>query len=794
MTKTRLPLLLPASGWVGGIGLIYGDFLQLAWSPWFALLLIGLAFWKPARVFCLALCLGLFWASITLLWNAHQLAVDDTWVGEPVRVTASIQHIEQQPGRLRLLLQEIERADGTLLNGQARVSWYMQHDIPQIQIGSRITSQVRFRRPANFYNPGAFDYQSYCFDKQIALIGSVRGDPEIIHDDARVFHQIRQRIRQSASQLPAAQGGVILALLLADRSQIPINISDHFMASGASHLLAISGLHIGLVAGWAFFLCRWTLTRREAWIVTLPIQKICLGVGLMVACVYALLAGWPLPAQRATMLLAGAVLAWLLQLRSAPMNTLIAALILILFWDPAAVSSVSLWLSFAATAALLLWAGKQMDRPAMQPLKWIIAMLWISLLAALATLPLIAHAFERISTYTLLANALLVPLFGLVVLPLALLGEFAAACGFQEFSQSLMDLAGTALSPGLQYIQMLYSWPGAKLFIPSPALWASILYITGLILAGRLWLQSQRRGASVAAIISLAAYLVLIVPERSPEQVNFIAWDVGQGASSSLLLPDGHVMVVDAPGYPGSRLNGGSTVAASLRSLGIAHIDVFVVSHAQYDHMGGAERLLDQVRNINELWLADIPANREKQRMVRMLERMRNSGATIRWLSAGDAIDLDGMSVHVLWPPKDFSRTNGNNASLVLSVRLPNVSILLPGDIEKQAEMAMLNQGFPAHDLSLIPHHGSKTSSSRAWVEAVQAPHVIAQTGRGNAYGFPKPEIVKRYTDRGYEIWDTKDGAVIAISNAAGWRLHTWRNEWNISNRMFALQWWLGHI
>ena len=787
--------MLPAASWAAGIGLIYGDWLPLPWIVWLAPILLTFALWKPARVVSLGMCLGLIWASAMLFWNAGRMAADDTWLDGSVRITASIQGMQRQPGRLRLDLRDVVREDGFELNGLVRLSWYFRRGGPPpdyLRAGDEISAEARFRRPRNFHNPGGFDYQAYCFDEQIVLLGSIRGSPEIIAHNAGMLDLMRQRIRQAVSMLSPAQAGVIQALLLADRSQIPVHASDTFMASGAAHLLAISGLHVGLVAAWAFFLCRWLLTRREAWIIAMPVQKICLSFGLAASCAYATLAGWPLPTERAVLLFAAAVLAWWLRVRSAPINSLLAALMLILCWDPVAIASISLWLSFTATTALLIWAGRQ-DAPSMRPVTWLKAMLWISLLAALATLPLIAFAFERISTYTLLANALLVPLFSLLVLPLALLAEIAAICGFAESAATLMRFAGQALTPGMAFIDMLYTWPGAKLFIPSPPWWSSILYAAGLIYAGRRWLTHHRLHASLAAGLTLATYLLLVTPERPLDQPRFIAWDVGQGASSSLLLPDGGVTVVDAPGYPGSRFNGGSTVAAGLRSQGLAHIDVLVASHAQYDHMGGAERLLEQVRGIGELWLADIPANHKHSRMQKLLASMRQAGVSIRWLAQGDMVQFGDAPVQVLWPPRGFSAANTNNASLVLSVQMSDGSILLSGDIEKQTEAALLDEGITEHALALMPHHGSKTSSTPAWIKTVNPEHVIAQSGQDNAYGFPRPAIVKRYANHGSRVWDTKQGAVMAIASANGWRLRTWRDE-GVNNRAFALQWRLSHL
>ena len=272
-----------------------------------------------------------------------------------------------------------------------------------------IKASLKLHQPRNRLNPGAFDYKTYCFDRQISLIGSAK-NVGFINSNIPLLEQVRRRIVESlpfqdvSGTDPGHTSGIIRALLLADRNHISTKVQDSFAAAGAAHLLAISGLHVGMVAGWAFVIVWWLLTRREAWIVHLPVRKIALTSGLLMALFYATIAGWPITAQRSVLMMAAAILAWWLRNRSEPLNTMLAALTVLLLIDPAAIVSVSLWLSFVAVAALLIWAGYGYDKGAEKEAKgsvsylwkWGAGVFWVSLLATMVTLPIIADLYVKL--------------------------------------------------------------------------------------------------------------------------------------------------------------------------------------------------------------------------------------------------------------------------------------------------------------------------------------------------------------------------------------------------------------
>ncbi len=797
----RLPLLLPAIGWVIGLISLRSDYLPLSALAWFASALLLVSRFRRLRVFFLACLAGLVWGGMALFMDAGTVAVDASWLDEKIMITADVAEVQARSNSVRLTLDEMRRQDGFALAGRVFLYGYGNRDRinrwATLKPGDRIEGSVSLHPPENSANPGSFDYQTYCFDHHIALIGSISGDIRIISSRQSWLDGLRQQTRKILEPLDRNQAGILLALLLADRSLIPNHIQEAFSASGAAHILAISGLHIGIVALWTFVLCWWLFTRREGWIVRLPVRKCCLAIGLLVACGYALLAGWPLPTQRAVFLLGGTVLAWWLRTRTEPVNTLLAALMLILFFDPRAVTSISLWLSFTASFALLLWAGGLPKNSTFHLGKWMLGLILVSCIASLATLPIIASQFEIIPVYSLLANILMVPLYTLTILPLALLAEISIAVGLDAVAVGLFHIAGFCISLGNDYLLMLHQWPAGKLWIPSPPWWSGLIYGAGMLAVFLMFFKGRKRMALAGSLIVVVAYLMIVLPEQTPDKPMLVVWDAGQGASSSFLFPDGEVMVIDSPGRPSARYNAGTKVARGLRQLGQSHIDVLVLSHAQQDHIGGAHRLLDQVRFIREVWLADVPENRRHAGMQGLLKRLRQDGAHILWLGQGDKIRRKDYHIQVLWPPYGYDPANDNNASLVFSLRLGESSrVLFPGDIEKAAEKHIIAHGPGKHDLLLIPHHGSNTSSSVDWVSSLMPVHAIAQTGRHNRYRFPKAAVVERYRESGSIIWNTADGAVMAQwegEGPPGWKVYSWKRP-KSQNRLNALKWWTLHL
>jgi len=748
----NIPLLLPSVAWV--LGLLFAR-LEFVSFPYIILFFLVFLWWR--KLWYAFLCAGLLFGAISLAWQVHQTSVDESWLGQKINIQAQVADIRTTSQYTRLRLEDVRRDDGQNLGGKIDVYVYRQ----QLQLlpGMQVAITVKLHTPRNKKNPAYFDYERYMFEQGVAASGSVSGAVQVLNHQVSWLEQARQNIRHTLSGLDKDKQGILLALLLADRSQIPLDIDDAFAASGATHLLAISGLHMGLVAGWGFILAWWLITRREAWIVCLPVRSVALGVGMVLALTYATIAGFPIPAQRAFLMLLAGVVAWSMRSQQVPLNTLFAALLLITLFDPASVFSISLWLSFAATAALLIWADKHSQQFKLESMyakawMWFKGMFWVSIIASLATLPLIGYVFERLPTWSLLANALLVPLYAFWVLPLALIGEVLALLGVPAWASEVFVWSGAGIGWGNVCLLWIQTLPLGDVWLRADLPWLFALLAILLLTVGVLWLQTKRLLASLLLLVSLVAYAGLGLSERSVQSPHLYVWDVGQGASALLQTSDKRLLI-DAPGKRGSKFNGGTIAAQNMRKLGLLQLDALVLTHAQSDHAGGLARLLSNLNQVGEVWLADVPENHVYFKDVVQQHH-------VRWLKKGDKFRFgEDANIEVLWPPLDYAPSNSNNASLVLLITLNSgQKLLFAGDMQKYVERRILDD-LQAVDVMLMPHHGSTTSSTAAFVQKVRPKIVIAQTGYKNRYGFPKEEVVKRYQGVGSEIYNTADGYVL---------------------------------
>lgn len=801
----RWPLLFPVCAAMFGLMLTRTDVLGVAVA---CILLVVVTFifcWLQRYWLVLMLLLGACWGAADLLLDARDAVVDASWLQGDMMVSAEVDKVEQRPSYRRYLLSNIQNDQGVLLPGDALLYHYRygaKHKHVSIVAGQRIRVRVRWHVPRNFHNPAAFDYRAWCFDRHISLIGSLRGKLELLDPAVPWLERQRQKVRDALSHSEYGRDGVLPALLLAERGMISQQAKRVFSATGTAHLLAISGMHVGMVAAWVFALIWFVLTRREAWIVALPVRNLALLGGFLAAAAYATLAGWPLPAVRAAMMLGAGVLAWCLSSRSEPINTLLAALLLILLWDASAIASLSLWLSFVATASLLLWA--RVVRQTKNVVWWhrLIAaagmLLWISLLASLATLPFIITTFGRIPVYSLPANMIMVPLYSLWVMPAALLGELCALVGLDVWATGLMSLSNMAVGMGLNVLKALAALPAGELWAVQPSLWMGGLYGAGMLLSGCLLWAKKKALAACLAMLVLIFYVSSVLQERDVLQAQWLVWDVGQGAASTLLLPGNQVIVVDVPGHRGSRFNGGTTVAAGLRALGLSHVDVLVLSHAQSDHLGGALSLLRGVNHVGEVWLPDVPDAHADKRVKAIEDYAESHAISVRWMAQGDVWKYQSTLLTVLWPPRLHDPANSNNTSLVLRATLAaeagkGVSMLWPGDIEAVAERGLLQAqaNLQPVDVMLMPHHGSRSSSHAGFVQRLRPAIVIAQTGVANRYGFPSAIVVQRYQAQQAHIYNTVHGAIVVTWNGEKPVVHV--GQWSgkdDARRDLARLWW----
>ena len=600
---------------------------------------------------------------------------------------------------------------------------------------------VRLKPAHGYATPGAWDYEGWLYHQQIRYTGYVR-DAGVSHLSGRpccLVAQLRSRIGDALDAVSASQfaRGVLRALVVGDRSALSADARRLFRDTGTSHLMAISGLHIGLVAGLGFVLFAAFWRRIPVLVERVPASVAGAAMGLGASLVYAVLAGFSLPTQRALiMLLVVAVAIWRRR-DSRPADVLAGAAGCVLVWDPASVIAAGFWLSFGAVAAILAVVNLSPKEP-----HWRTAVR-TQLAISLALWPILGLFGLPLTAAAPLVNLLLVPVFGLLIVPAALLATGVLMIAPEPGSMLLGWLAH--LIDAVRLLLAYVSAQTATLTLPGPTGWPGVaigVTVAMLLLAPRgfpfRWL---------ALPLSAAVWLPP-APTLDTGDFNLHVLDVGQGLSV-VVETRHHTLVFDTgPAYPSGFSTVDAVLVPFLKTRRRHRVDRLVLSHGDSDHAGAAGRLLQAVD------VRDILAGESGRVDV-----------TARACRAGDHWHWDGVSFEVLYPDDSRPRT-GNNASCVLRVGNAVAGVLLTGDIEAGAEHELVVSAAArlASDIVVAPHHGSATSSSPAFVAAAQPTYIVFTAGWANRYGFPDDDVVRRWRDGGARALNTAGAGSVSFS------------------------------
>ncbi|CAM5795934.1 DNA internalization-related competence protein ComEC/Rec2 [Rhizobacter fulvus] len=667
--------------------------------------------------------------------------------------------------------------DAATLDGQPvtvpallTVGWFKgQHEDavlsePQAELraGQRWRFTLRLRRPHGSMNPHGFDYELLLFEQGVRATASVRDapPPELLHRAAGYpVERLRQRVRDAieASVPDRRAAGVLAALAVGDQGAIEREDWDLYRNTGIAHLVSISGLHITMFAWLAGGLIArlWSRSRRAA--LWCPAPLAAAWGGLACAGAYAVFSGWGVPSQRTICMLAVVTLARSAGVRWPWGLVLLAAAVAVTAFDPWALLQAGFWLSFGAVGLLMASAPGQATRvvepvsgwrgwPARVWTAWR-ADLRTQLVATIGLTPLSLVFFQQVSVVGFAANLIAIPVITLVITPLALLGVAFVP----------LWIVGAWVVQGLNAVlASLVAMPAAVWLVPVAPAWAQLAGLSGALLAV-LPLPWRVRALAVPLLIPL-----LLPPRDVPAEGRFdvVALDVGQG-SAVLVRTRAHLLVFDAgPQYARESDAGQRVVLPLLRARGEARIDRLVLSHRDIDHVGGAAALL-KAMPVQELMSSLEPDHP----LLRLAPRATRC-------EAGQAWDWDGVRFEMLRPPiDDYARPMKSNAmSCVLRVVGAGAgapSVLLTGDIEREQELALVAHvpGALRSDVLIAPHHGSKTSSSDAFLDAVAPRVAVFQAGYRNRFGHPAPQVVERYRAHG-----------IATASTPGCGAWTWRN------------------
>lgn len=639
------------------------------------------------------------------------------------------------------------------------------HCAQDIRLGEIWRFPLILKSPRGTQNPGGFDFDAYAFQRKIHGLGRVvcRGTNPIqkIQDTPRFsWEALRQRSADLLNQWGqgSSQSGVLKALVLGDQSGITADQWRVFRATGTNHLVAISGLHIGLLFGWVFQISRWFLLFFQRLGHYIAPDRLAAILGGLAAFFYAQLAGGSIPTQRAVWMIGVCVLGRLLYQSIERKVVLVQALIVILWVDPFAVLAPGFWLSFGAVAAIFYTFDGRPTALNTWTSAWLCSF-WVSWIL----MPLGIFWFQQISWVAPLTNVWAIPWMSFAVVPLLLwgviLGWISPGAGFLLWQWSEKALWG--LLEALQWAAdqvPVHSWSlGVK---------ALIGLLVGILLL-RLPRVFPARGLAWVYVASFWGDAVPVKPAWGTARVQVL--DVGQGLSVVIETAH-HVLIYDTGPRWGRQDAGEQILIPYLRRRSIHRIDEVILSHEDGDHVGGFEALNTQFQI-------------HSHRSYPLMPKYNPHGLCFN----GQSFHWDGVDFKILHPEMD-ENVRKNNASCVLQVRWGEHSLLLTGDIERTTEEKLVHRYGSAlkSEILLVPHHGSRTSSSTIFLNQIQPKWAIVSAGYRNRFRLPNPVVMARYHQMGIEVWNTAETGGVAFTSSPGRPVRFERAR--IENRKF----WMG--
>lgn len=694
---------------------------------------------------------------------------------------------EDRPECLRFVLEaESVSHNGKTLpaTGKVRVSAYENR--PSVKPGDRISFSTRLRRIRSFRNPGSFDYAAHMADRDILVAATLgkKSRPVIFAGASGrggFFSSMRRNIAKSAGRAAPGEGGDVLAALVAgDGSRISRDLRQKFADAGTSHLLAVSGLHVGLAAGFAFFVMNWLLGFFPGLAQTGKARRTALVLAVIPALLYGLLAGMSPSTQRAVVMVGALFLSFSAKRQADAYNTLAAAALAVLAVNPESLFQVSFQLSFLSVFFILTGFRavpflRHRPRETERLRLWmyrLASLFAVTVFATLATLPIVLRAFQQVSVSGFAANFFLVPLVGTLVLPLGLSGGAILPVS-PNAASLLFSLAGFFMEWGIFAIRWFANLEFSEVTLVYPSVFESVLYYFILFCIFQFQRSPWARAGFLMAALMLVGDAFYWYNERfRDESLRVTVLDVGQGTSVVVRFPKGPVMLADAGGLTGeSSLDiGKAVVAPYLWSQKIHTVDVAVLTHPDQDHAGGMPFILERFK-VRKFWSnGQETEGGAYEKIMKIASERGLARKTHQELSCGTVIN--GVSVKSLYPPPDFSppkKKQTNRFSLVLRLEMGEKSVLITGDVTRPGLKEMMKTLDPEEldcTVMVLPHHGAKSSFLQEFLDAARPRWAIVSVGRNNPWKLPREDVLAAYRRAGAEIFRTDlSGAVSVVTD-----------------------------
>jgi competence protein ComEC len=715
--------------------------------------------------------------------------------------------IDRPPERSRGKTQLLIRSEKVVLSSRhipvdGLVLIFLKDEDPSLRVGDRLRLRCRLYPPRGFHNPGGFSYERHLAFDRIYTIGflSEEGGWVKLGEGFKnpVTLQVerwRDRIRDFLNrEAKPPSSGIFKALVLGEQGDIPEEIKEYFILTGTAHLLAISGDQFGIVALLSFSLLIWILKRSEFLLLSISVRKWAAGLTIPCIVLYAFIAGGGISVIRAAIMVMTFLFSILLNRERNLLHTLALAAFLILIFSPPSLFDVSFQLSFLAVLSILYLVPRILQEFRQEEISLLLKASWkknilkytrLSLLvtgvAILGTAPFVALHFNRFSPIGFITNLFIIPWVGFVIVPLSLTASVFSFF-FIPFATFLINMNSFITLILLRAMAFFASLPFASIFVSTPTVFEIVLFYSLLFLAVHFRKGKKFRYLFAGLCIVFACDLAYwSLKDSFQKDLNLTFIDVGHGDSILIEFPKGKKMLIDGGGLYEDRFDiGKNVIAPFLWKKKIRRIDTLVLTHPDPDHLKGLNFIASQF-SIGEFW--DNGYQTLSEPYLQLKETLRQKKIKTHSLNEETPpLTIHGVELSVLNPParnamqrKVQHLRDLNNSSLVMRLRFKNVSFLLAGDVGKEAEARMLRSGRGLRaDILKIPHHGSSSSSSLAFVDRVKPVYAILSVGERNIARLPHPDVLKRYLQLGSRIVRTdQHGAITVVTDGEGIEVKT---------------------